>query len=607
MRAPLTRVRLLSLVIRAQPPPWPLGLLIAAVVIATETFALIPLRGTVREDSRGMIYLVGVLVVSMVCGATTGALTAVASTAAYNYFHVPPFGEFQLSTGQDLQDVAVFVAAALLVSGLANLVRRHAAEISDRRQEADLSADLAHVLLGAEHLHPALDTAAHRIAQTLRIPWAEIAVGGCAADPDRSAFPLRTGQTTLGTLLVPTGLSEPVRRRLRERVVPVLASVLGAARERETSREQTANLAEQQAALRRVATLVARGAAPAEVFDAVAEEIGHVLGPYPTALYRYESNGTVTRVAAAKELDLAEQTFPVRGESLLPMVLRTGAAARIASYDNAAGPNAEIARRAGIRSGVGVPIVVEGRIWGVAIVVTMRPEPLPGDTETRMADFTELVATAIVNAETNAELTASRARIVAAGDEARRRIERDLHDGAQQRLVTLGLQMRMVEETLPAGPARHDLSQAVNDVTSVLHDLQELSRGIHPAILSKGGLGAAVRGLVRRSATPVDLTLAVQRRLPEQVEVGAYYVVSEALTNTAKHAQASLVRVDLEASDGRLRISVQDDGVGGANLKSGSGLVGLRDRVATLGGWLEVASPPGHGTALLAEIPIDGD
>ncbi|MFF5233358.1 DUF4118 domain-containing protein [Dactylosporangium sp. NPDC000521] len=601
------RTRLLSLLARALPLPLPLALLFAAALIGVETLALFPLHGTAHQDSRGVVYLVGVLIVSAVCGTTLGVLTALSSAVAYNYFHVPPFGVLNLSASEDLQDVAVFMAAALLVSGLANVARKHTAEITDRRQEADLAADLAKVLLGAEDLHPALDTAAGRIAQTLQIPWAAIELGIRTRDAHRTTFPLYGGATALGTLLVPADLPEPTLQRLRERIVPALTSVLCAARERQASREQFAQIAEQQAALRRVATLVAHGAAPAKVFDAVAEEIGRVLGPYSTALYRYEANATVSRVAGTKDLNLPEHSFAIQGESLFPMVLRSGAAARIASYQHATGPNAEIARREGFRSGVGVPLMVEGRIWGVAVVVTTRPEPLPADTETRMADFIELVATAISNAEAHAELTASRARIVAAGDEARRRIERDLHDGAQQRLVALGLQMRLMEEVVPADleAVRHGLSQAVNSLTSILHDLQELSRGIHPAILSKGGLGAAVRTLARRSTTPVDLTLAVDRRLPELVEVGAYYVVSEALTNAAKHANATLVHITLESADTCLRISVRDNGIGGASTSGGSGLVGLRDRVAALGGRLDIVSPAGQGTALLAEIPID--
>ncbi|WVK78812.1 histidine kinase [Dactylosporangium sp. AC04546] len=289
------------------------------------------------------------------------------------------------------------------------------------------------------------------------------------------------------------------------------------------------------------------------------------------------------------------------------MVLQARGAARLPSYEHAVGPNAESARNAGIRSAVGVPILVEGGVWGVAVVASTTSDPLPADTETRMSDFTELVATAIANAESHAELTPSRARIVAAGDEARRRIERNLHDGAQQRLIALGLQLRTIEASLPADPdqAEHELSQAMNNLTGVVQDLQEISRGIHPATLSKGGLGLAVKALARRSSTPVDLKLAIDRRLPEPVEVGAYYVVSEALTNIAKHARAHSVRIDITAGQTCLRIAIRDDGVGGANIDRGSGLIGLQDRIATLEGHMDIVSPAGHGTGLLVEIPIN--
>jgi signal transduction histidine kinase len=253
-----------------------------------------------------------------------------------------------------------------------------------------------------------------------------------------------------------------------------------------------------------------------------------------------------------------------------------------------------------------VPIVVEGRIWGVAVVMSAEPEPLPAEAEARMAGFTELVATAIANADSHAQLTASRARIVAAGDNARRRIEQDLHDGAQQRLIALGLQVRVMESSVPAGlgTIRQQLSQVANGLNRAFQDLQEIARGIHPAILSKGGLGPAIKTLARRSPTPVDLALSIDRRLPEPVAVGAYYIVSEALTNAAKHARATLVRIDVKAEDATLRLSIRDNGIGGADARKGSGLIGLQDRIETLGGHLDVTSPAGHGTALLVSIPI---
>jgi signal transduction histidine kinase len=219
------------------------------------------------------------------------------------------------------------------------------------------------------------------------------------------------------------------------------------------------------------------------------------------------------------------------------------------------------------------------------------------------------LATAIANAESGAALAASRARIVAAADETRRRIERDLHDGAQQRLVSLGLELRVAQAAVPPqlGELKGELSRVAEGLGSVLEELREISRGIHPAILSEGGLGPALRGLARRSAVPVELDLRGERRLPDQVEVAAYYVVSEALTNAAKHAQASVVHVELEARDATVRLAIHDDGVGGADPVQGSGLVGLTDRIDALGGTLELTSPTGSGTTLRIEIPLEGN
>jgi signal transduction histidine kinase len=277
------------------------------------------------------------------------------------------------------------------------------------------------------------------------------------------------------------------------------------------------------------------------------------------------------------------------------------------SYENAAGSTAARLRDLGLRAAVGAPIVVDGRVWGAAIVGSSRPEPLPPDTEARVADFTDLVATAIANAQAHAELTASRARIVAAADDARRRLERDLHDGAQQRLVSLGLQLRAAEASVPAGlgSLREQISDIVDGLVGVSAEVQEISRGIHPAILSKGGLGPALKTLGRRSTVPVELDLAVDRRLPESAEVAAYYVVAEALTNAAKHARASQVTVRAEAGDANLHLAIQDDGIGGADSAMGSGLTGLIDRVEAIGGKMAVSSPPGSGTSLLVEIPVE--
>jgi signal transduction histidine kinase len=251
------------------------------------------------------------------------------------------------------------------------------------------------------------------------------------------------------------------------------------------------------------------------------------------------------------------------------------------------------------------PIHVGGRLWG-AIVASSRRGPFEGGAEQRMADFTELAATAIANAESRAELIASRARIVAAFDRARRNIERDLHDGVQQRLVSLALMLRGAQKRVPDTLAELDaaLSGAVQGLADVLSELQEVSRGIHPAILSQGGLGPAVKALARRSPVPVELDVRAGGRLPEPVEVAAYYIVAEALANVAKHARASVACVDVDLRGDALYLRVHDDGVGGADPGRGSGLIGLNDRVAALGGTMRVDSPVGRGTSLTVTLPV---
>lgn len=369
-------------------------------------------------------------------------------------------------------------------------------------------------------------------------------------------------------------------------------------------------LARQQAALRRVATLVARGVSQSEVFSAVAEEMAGCLNVGNAEVLRYEDDGAAIVVVACyaapgvPHLSLGER-LGTQGDNVATMVLRTRQSTRMDSWEGAEGPIAERVRELGIRSRVGAPIVVDERLWGIAVVATTEPKPLPPDTEERIAEFAELVATAIAAATTRAELIASRARIVAAADDARRRLERDIHDGAQQRLVSLGLKLHLAEESVPpeSDGLKNELSEAVSGLTDVFNELQEISRGIHPAILSTGGLQAAFKTLARRSTVPVRLDVAIEHRLPDSVEVAAYYVVAEALANAAKHAQASEVCVRAHASDESLTLFISDDGIGGADSRKGSGLIGLKDRIEVLGGRMHVASPPGGGTALDITIP----
>jgi len=391
-----------------------------------------------------------------------------------------------------------------------------------------------------------------------------------------------------------------------ELVATAIANAEGRAQLLE-SRDELRRLADEQAALRRIAVLVARGVPAAEVFAAVAQEVGNVLGAEATPIARLDPDGVVTVVAVGgdppDELAVGSRWKP-EPPLALAEVLRTGRPARSDDYSQAPGASGEAIRRMGIRSGVAAPIVVEGHLWGmIAIVGRGR---FPADAEERMAGFTELIGTAIANADSRAQLTASRARIVAAADATRRRFERDLHDGTQQRLVALSLTLRMAQSTVPAAlpELQTQIGEVVDELTAAIEELRELARGIHPPILSEGGLGPALRTLVRRAAIPVELDIWTEIRPADRIEVAAYYLVSEALTNITKHARASCAQVAVEQRDAILHLSIRDDGVGGADPAGGSGLIGLRDRVQALGGSIEVNSRPGEGTAILVELPL---
>jgi PAS domain S-box-containing protein len=379
--------------------------------------------------------------------------------------------------------------------------------------------------------------------------------------------------------------------------------------ERRQAESELRRLAGEQAARRRVATLVASGVSPSAVFSAVAEEVERLLDAQATTIGRLEPDGTMAIVAsngtARGELPVASR-LKLESELALTAVVRTGRSARVDNYSRASGFRNRGVQRVGIRCTVAVPIMVEGSLWGSIAAGTNR-EQFPADAEQRMAEFTELVATAIANADSRSELAASRRRMVAAADEARRRIERDLHDGTQQRLVSLGLAVRAAEMDVPRDQSdlRVELSRIATGLTDAVAELREISRGIHPAILSRAGLGPALRTLARRSTIPVELDVTMDTRLPEPIEVAAYYVASEALANAAKHAQAACLEVSLATRNGSLLLSIRDDGVGGADSGQGSGLVGLRDRVEALGGTVRIDSPPGGGTSLVVTLPLD--
>ncbi|MDR3035069.1 MAG: AAA family ATPase [Kitasatospora sp.] len=369
-------------------------------------------------------------------------------------------------------------------------------------------------------------------------------------------------------------------------------------------------VADEQAALRRVATLVAQAEPPEAVFAAVAAEAGQLLDVGSAALIRYDEPGMMevaglwTAARGTPPTTLGTR-LPLGGHNASTLVHGTGRAVRTDRRGSTGTIGQAWAKEWG--SMVGVPVSTESGLWGAILVGVANDEMAPPDTEDRLSGFAELVSTAIANAEARAEVAASRARIIAAADQARQRIERDLHDGAQQRLVSLALWLRDAQESVPPSlpELRTQLGNAVAGANDALDEVREIARGIHPAVLGSGGLRPALRALARRSPVPVRLDLHVDDRLPGHVEVSAYYVVAEALTNVAKHADASEVSVRVEAAaDDLLRIAVTDDGAGGAAVGDGTGLVGLKDRVEALGGRLGLDSPDGGGTSLTAELPI---
>jgi signal transduction histidine kinase len=433
------------------------------------------------------------------------------------------------------------------------------------------------------------------------------------------AVPIYVNGRLWGMIAVGSGQAPlpPATEQRMSEFTDLVATAVANAQNRatlEASRDELARLLAEQAALRRLATLVARGIDPAEIFSAVAEEVRRMLGADSAGIVRYAPGGKSAVVVGAVGEYVVKWPVGTRVElpdyAALAVVWRTGRSARIDEdvWSCASDPVADALRELGIRSLVASPIVVEGRLWGAVNAWTRRGR-FPSDAAGRMADFTELVATAVGNAESRAQVAASRARIVAAADQARRRIERDLHDGTQQRLVSLGLELRLVQGMVPADltDLEAKVGRTADELTAVVEDLREIARGIHPAILSEGGLGPALRTLARRAAIPVELGAGPIGRLPEPVEVAAYYVVSEALTNATKHARASVAEVDAEVSGDTLRVCVRDDGTGGADPSRGSGLTGLKDRIEALGGTFWVHSPAGGGTTVSCELPVPGD
>jgi PAS domain S-box-containing protein len=390
---------------------------------------------------------------------------------------------------------------------------------------------------------------------------------------------------------------------------PLFCGYLRDVTERKRAEKALRRLADEQAALRRVATAVAAETEPERVFDVVTEEVGRLLGAQTSNMVRYDGAGAAAVVGGWNAPGV--RSVPVGnwvkldGDTVAARVWRTRRPSRVDSYDHLTGTLAESLRGLGFRAAVAAPVWLGGRLWGAVIVSSVKPEPFPRGAEQRLADFAELATQALANAHARQELAASRARIVEAGDAERRRLERNLHDGAQQRLVSLALNLRLAARACDPDDeaSRSAFERAGDELAQALEELRELARGIHPAVLSDRGLEPAIEALAARTLVPVEWEIALEERLPEPVEAAAYYVVAESLTNAAKHANATMVKVRIARENGLARIEVADDGIGGAVADGGSGLRGLTDRVEALGGRLALDSPLGEGTTVRAEIP----
>ncbi|WP_081686061.1 GAF domain-containing protein [Candidatus Solirubrobacter pratensis] len=649
-------------------PRWLQAVLASVVLVAAITAVIALLEPRVPALGLGVLYLLAVVPIALVYGAAVAGAVSVASMAAFSYFFLPPRYSLDPGTSDRWSVVVAFLVASLVVSQLAARSRREArrsARLADQqaalRRVATLVAEgvappevfaavarEVGLLLGVDATHmgryegdgtatgvAAWSSAGDQVPVGTRVELEGESVAGSVLRTGRPArmlgyeqasgagaalgrklrlrssvgAPIVVDQRPWGVMIASSRSDRPLPKDAEARIAAFTELVATAIANTE-SRADLARLAEEQAALRRVATLVARAVPPDEVFAAVTEEVGRVLPVESAAMARYEPDGTMTVVAAS---DAVRDRFPVGGrwplggKTVSTVVFQTGCPARIDSYADASGPLAVAIREQGLHSSVGAPIVVEGRLWGVMTASSGPEQPLPADTEARLASFTELVATAIANAEARTELAASRARIVVATDQERRRVVRDLHDGAQQRLVqtiiTLKLARRALEREQEAAPAL--VGEALDHAERANVELRELAHGILPGVLTQGGLRAGVDALASRMPVPVEIDVAVGR-LPAAVEATAYFVVAEALTNVAKHACAGRAEVMARIEDGTLAVHVRDDGVGGARRGGGSGLIGLADRLAALDGELRVDSPADSGTLVAAAIPLPG-
>jgi signal transduction histidine kinase len=657
----MTPSRLSPVVVR-----WSVRLLASAAMVAVVTGVIALFKSHVPALNLLVLYLLAVLPIAVLWGARLAAVMSVVSITVFALV-LSPDASVLIADSRNVVVLAVFLVTAVVVAELAARSRRSALESarltreqSALRRVATLvaqsvppsevfeavtrevgllcDADLARMErydadgtvtgiaswskgLGQLAVGTRFDLDGLSVARDVRRSGGPVRVDGFAGASGGIALEARSLgiRSSVGCPVVVAGRLWGVIAASTKRDVPFPANtevqitsfteLVATAVENAESQAELRRMADEQAALRRVATLVAGGVRSELVFTAVVQELSQLTGADITSIFRFESDGTATMMGS-RGLSGDERRVGGRQVLLAPSAIASvQATGRSARYDVDAEQlerGTELVSQWGVRSAVASPIIVEGRCWG-GIAVASRQQPFAAATEPRVVEFTEIAATAIANAESRAQLVASRGRVVAAGDEMRRGLERNLHDGAQQRLVSLALELRLAETTVPSGlpGLQAGLGQAAEVLNEVLEELREISRGLHPAILAEGGLGPALRTLARRSTVPVELKIETESRYSTPVEVATYYVVSEALTNTSKYAEASQVEVALEERADTLRLRIRDDGVGGADPQRGSGLVGLRDRVEALGGSIDVSSPIGRGTVIEVSLPLE--
>ena len=637
-----------------------------AVVAGVASFALVAVALAVFDSGLfaavfGAACVAAVIAIARRWGVAYAVPSALAALLAYDWYQFPPTHPEEFPSSGNLANLIVYLGVSVLVGELAASAARRAARLAD--EQAALRHVATLVARGipapevfaavAEELGKLLGVDATFLGR-LEPDGTVVNVGGWSRTGDTIPVGVRQGMDgqSVTSLVKQTGRPArrdsydgavgPIAEQVRalgirasvgcpitvdgrpwglvvasskadaplpadtESRISAFTELVATALSNAEARDEVSRLADEQAALRRVATLVARGVSPPDVFAAVAEEISRLLDGEDVMIDRYEADGTVTVAADRSTSGLGPPALaglPVGGHNVISEVRRTGRPARVDDYATATGAIAAAARETGVRSAAGSPIVVDGRLWGVVIAASRRAELLPAGTESRIAEFTELVATAISNIEARSELAESRARIVAAADQERRRVVRDLHDGAQQRLVHTVITLKLARHALEQGDDALDhVTAALDNAQHTTSELRELAHGIMPAALTRGGLHAGVEALASRMPIPVDNDVSVGR-LPAAVEATAYFIVAEALTNVAKHARAGRAAVAAGVEQDTLHLHVLDDGVGGAR-PDGSGLVGLRDRLAVLDGRLRVESPAGGGTRLEAAIPL---